>query len=467
MPLRPPLRAPGRSRRLGRATSAALVAIVLVAWSVGAWAASPVPSPVPSPAVGLPSPTPTPAPLPDRLRATLDTWRRDARVPAVVAAMRLPDGSVWRGAKGTVEVGRGMPPATTSTPWVIGSITKTFVAALALQLQDEGRLSLDDPIATWIDWRRDHRITLRMLLDHTSGVADYFWHPRYERLVFKRPTWHWTVDEILALAADRKPAFYFKPGAGYFYSNSNYILAGRILEIAGGAPLAEQLRTRFFQPLGLTSAVFQGDEPVPPGAPIGYLREDRTWKPLVDGTNLRPTTSAATVAWAAGAVLLSADDLLRWEEALYGGEVLSPAALDQMLDFGADGYGLAARTQDLAGWDGLGHGGSLRGFVAVMYRVPAADVAVVVLTNRGSVDLNGLAADLVREVIGTPTSPVPWPAPSPSPDGAMAGGTPVPGSPGPDGMAAGGTPVPGGVPASPAAASPAPAAGAGALRSRG
>ena len=130
-----------------------------------------------------------------------------------------------------------------------------------------------------------------MLLDHTSGVADYFWHPRYEQLVFGRPTWHWTTDEILALAADRKPPFYFPPGEGWFYSNTNYILAGRILEIVGGAPLAAQLRARFFDPLGLTSAVFQGDEPVPPGAALGYLREDRTWKPIADGTNLRPTTS--------------------------------------------------------------------------------------------------------------------------------------------------------------------------------
>ena len=274
------------------------------------------------------------------------------------------------------------------------------MAALAFQLQQEGKLSLDDAISTWLpDYPNGDAITLRMLLNHTSGIADYFWNPEYADLVYKRPTHHWTVDEILDLAAERKPVF--APGAKQEYSNTNYILVGRILEIVGGAPLAEQLRSRFFDPLGLTSVVFQGDEEVPSGAAKGYWK-DGAWVDWSDGTNLRPMTSAATVVWAAGAILSSVRDLLRWEAALYGGEVLNEDSLRQLLTFGRAGYGPGTRYQRLAGWDGYGHGGSLRGFQAGMYRMPEAGVDVIVMTNRGDVTMDPtlLASDLVKASVG-------------------------------------------------------------------
>ncbi len=335
-----------------------------------------------------------------KLDGILAQWKKDAQVPGVVAALRMPDGTVWYGAAGKAMLPPGGAKATPDTPWVIGSITKTFVAALAFQLQEEGRLSLDDPIATWLpEYPNGDAITLRMLLNHTSGIADYFWHPDYADLVYKDPTRHWTVDEILALAAERAPVF--RPGTRQEYSNTNYILVGRILEIVGEAPLAQQLRARFFDPLGLTSVVFQGEEPVPEGAAKGYWK-DGSWVDWSDGTPLRPMTSAATVVWAAGAILSSARDLLRWEDALYGGEVLSEESLRQLLTFGPEGYGPGTRYQRMAGWDGYGHGGSLRGFQAGMYRLPEPGVDVVVMTNRGDLTMDPtlLASDLVKAAVG-------------------------------------------------------------------
>lgn len=394
-----------------------------------AFAPSPVPAAslaaMPSAAVSAPPGVPStpeavlatgePASVSPELAAELDAlitqWRRDAQVPGVVAALRLPDGSVWTGAAGRAVVGPGGARATVDTPWVIGSITKTFVAALAFQLQEEGRLSLDDPISTWLpDYPDGSLITLRMLLNHTSGIGDYFWHPDYKTLVFDRPTHRWTVDEILALAAERAPVF--RPGARQEYSNTNYILAGRILEVAGGAPLAEQLRARFIEPLGLGSVVLQGDEPVPDGAAKGYWR-DGSWVDWSDGTTLRPSTSAATVVWAAGALLSSVRDLIRWEDALYGGEILAPESLAQLLTFESGGYGPGTRYQRMAGWDGYGHGGSLRGFVAGMYRLPEPDVDVIVMTNRGdlTMDLTLLASDLVKAAVGRAPRPGPLPTP--------------------------------------------------------
>jgi D-alanyl-D-alanine carboxypeptidase len=338
--------------------------------------------------------------LSERLDGILAQWKKAAQVPGVVAALRMPDGTVWYGGAGKAILPPGGEKATPDTPWVIGSITKTFVAALAFKLQEEGRLSLDDPISTWLpDVANGRKITLRMLLNHTSGLADYFWHPDYADLVYGRPTYHFTVDEIVALAAERAPVF--APGAKQEYSNTNYILAGRILEAVGGEPLATQLRTRFLDPLDLTSVVFQGDEEVPDGAAKGYWK-DGSWVDWSDGTTLRPMTSAATVVWAAGALLSSVRDLLRWEAALYGGEVLSSESLAQLLTFGPAGYGPGTRYQRMAGWDGYGHGGSLRGFQAGMYRLPEAGVDVIVMTNRGDVTMDPtlLASDLVKAAVG-------------------------------------------------------------------
>ena len=335
-----------------------------------------------------------------KLQSIIDQWRKDAKVPGVVAAIRMPDGTIWTGATGRAIVGTGGEMATVNTPWVIGSITKTFVAALAFKLQEDGKLSLDDPISTWLpDYPNGSAITLRMLMNHTSGIADYFWNANYKTLVFDRPDHHWTVDEILAMAAEQAPIF--RPGADQSYSNTGYILVGRILEIVGGEPLAKQLRDRFFDPLGLTSVVFQGDEEVPPGAAKGYWR-DAGWVDWSDDSNIRPSTSAATVVWAAGAIVASVTDLLTWEDALYSGRILSPDSLAQLLTFGKAGYGPGTRYQKLAGWDGYGHGGSLRGFNAGMYRMPEVPVDVIVMTNRGdlTMDLTLLAADLVKASVG-------------------------------------------------------------------
>jgi D-alanyl-D-alanine carboxypeptidase len=381
-------------------------------------------------ASALDASAPVDASLADRLYATLRTQRQELRVPGLVAAMRMPDGRTWLGAVGRAEVGGAF--ATPDTPWVIGSITKSFVAALGLKLQEEGVLSLDEPISTWLpDYPNGTAITLRMLLSHRSGIFDYFWHDQYEKLVFGRPTHHWTTDEILALTG----APLFPPGTAFSYSNTNYVLAGIILEQVGGATLAEQIRSRFLEPLGMTSTVFQGEEEPPPGGARGYLREDRDWIDQSDGTDYRPNTSAATVANAAGAMLSTARDLLRWEGALYGGEILSPDSMDQLTAF-RSGYGLATRRQRLAGRPGLGHGGSLRGYVAVMYRLPDPGIDVIVFTNRGRVFLDPVADALVATVIGTrerpivyppgpvatplpsattiaPASPTPFPAPTP------------------------------------------------------
>jgi D-alanyl-D-alanine carboxypeptidase len=365
-----------------------------------------------------------PRPIP-AIRRRLDrAFRRMAKeigAPGLVAAVRLPDGSVWYGSDGVLWPGG--PEATVDTPFAWGSITKTFVAALILRAATQGQLDLDQTIDTWLpEIANSDQITVRMLLAHRSGIADYFQHKDYADLVFKRPQHAWTTDEILALTGPQQ----YPPGKGFNYSNTNYVLLGLILERITGQPLDVLIHDQLLAPLGMDETVFQqaGQSPGLVGAK-GFWKSGSGFREWSDGTDFRPTTSAATVAWAAGAMEGSARDLLDWEIALYGGQVLTPGELSQMLAFRRDsGYGLGARTQTVAGKPGYGHGGSVRGFQAVMYRLPGDDLDVVVLANVGFADLDKVANRLAKAALEPLSTPRPSPGQSVVPDMSAAASLP-------------------------------------------
>jgi D-alanyl-D-alanine carboxypeptidase len=350
--------------------------------------------------------------LATKLQARLDQWRVNHRAPGVAAAIRLPDGSRWMGMSGTRTTGSRARPVQPWTPFAVGSLTKTFMAALVLQLREEGQLWLGTPISTWLpDYPRANRITVKMLLNHRSGIFDYFAHPRYETRVFGRPTHRWRTAEILKLSGPR----YCAPGKCYRYSNTNYVLLGKIVRKVTSRTAAQNIRERFLEPLGLDDTYFQGQEPIGREPAKGYLTRTEGWRGFSDGSRFRPNTSGATVAHAAGAMVSSARDISDWQDALLGGEVLQPRSLELMLSFHPrSGYGLGMRRARLDGRPGIGHGGSLRGFVSLMYRLPDEDLDVVVLTNLGRTDIGSLADKLTRVTLRH-LEPDPEPEPSPSP----------------------------------------------------
>jgi D-alanyl-D-alanine carboxypeptidase len=344
-----------------------------------------------------PSPTATPtldtAALEAELARILDKQRLRYDIPGLSAAVIMPDGTRWSAGSGFAWVERERE-AQTDTPFVVGSISKTFVTALVMQLVEEGVLDLDDELAEWLpDYPAPDGVTLRQLLSHTSGIYNYFEHPDYNRRVFGEPDHVWTPQEIVTEFAAPP---YFEPGTGYHYSNTGFVLLGMVAEAATGNSLAVELRTRFFDPLGLADTFFQGEGPPPNRAAQGYLVGPNGRRLVNDGTDYRPTTSAATVAWAAGAVVASAADLATWARTLYGGELLEPDSLAQMTDFDANPYaggtyGLGTRTRFVGSHSEIGHTGSLRGFAAAMWHMPAEGITVVVLSNRGRVDVNPIA----------------------------------------------------------------------------
>ena len=341
-----------------------------------------------------------------RLQRVIDDERQALNVPGVSAAVVFADGSRWSGQSGKASLATKADVAAT-TPFVAGSITKTFIAALLLELAEDGRLSLEDPLSLWLpDYPNAANITLRQLLSHTSGIFDYFKHPDFGSAVYNHPDRAWTPLEILTRF---QHAPYFAPGAGYRYSNTNYVLLGLVAEATGGASVADQLETRFWQPLGLNGTTIQSDGPPPGDSARGYLWSDGRFRDVGDQSGYRPTRSAATVAWSAGDVVSTADDVASWTHALYGGDVLADASLADMVDYarypGAGRYGLGTITREYRDLRLFGHTGSLRGYVGAAWYVESHDATFVVLTNRGRTSAHQTIAQTLMDVALFDTTP--------------------------------------------------------------
>ncbi len=323
-------------------------------------------------------------------------------------AVRLPDGQTWLGSAGNAEFSPDRP-VRDDTEFSIASISKTFIAALIMELAQEGKLDLDVPFGRyWPDAPRKDVVTIRELLSHTSGIYNYFEHPRYYKIsrAWLRPVsapglasreHAWTYDEIMDLVKTG----YCKPGACYHYSNTNYVILGRIAETVGGAPLHEQLRRRFFEPLGMTDTVYQPAELPPADAAHGHWDYGSGYSDHTRDARLLPFDAALTVADAAGAIASTARDLSTWAAALYGGAVVAPESLAQMTKMLSPGfYGLGTDVAVFAGHRAFGHRGGLRGFEASMWYFPDEGVSIVLLSNQGNWLTDVPMEKLVAAVLG-------------------------------------------------------------------
>ena len=388
-----------------------------------------VPSAAPSNAVAV---APPPAPPVDpataaALQKALEAARKAMVIPGIEATVILADGRTWTGVAGDAVVATHAK-VTPETPFPIASLTKTFTSALILRLAEEGRLTIDDPLARWIpDYPNAAHITLRMLLNHTSGLADFFQNPKLDTALNRAKGRVWTPAEVLTFVA--KPAF--APGKGWGYSNTNYVLLGLVAERAGGAPWAEQVRDDFFVPLGLASTYVQGvgTPSVPPAHSnemfIGYggkiLPRD-----VSDGSMIAPFTAVVTAAYSAGSIASTTGDLARWARALYGGAVLAPASLAEMLTFDPDitryaalAYGLGVSRVKIDGrFVAVGHTGALAGTRASIRWLPAQRVSVAVAFNRDLFTGDDASRFLIAALyprakpVASPGASSPSPAPS-------------------------------------------------------
>ena len=277
----------------------------------------------------------------------------------------------------------------------VGSISKQFTAAAILLLAEEGKLTLNDPVSKFLpDLMRAKEITIRMLLSHTSGYQDY-WPEDYVMTSMLQPT---TVEHILDGWA-RKPLD-FDPGTKWQYSNTNYVIAGRIAEIAGGKPLLDQLEERIFKPLGIKDIYNTDASRLPPTDPAGYYRH--ALGPL------RPAPKeGAGWMFAAGELAMSARDLALWNISMMDRSLMRPQSYEEMwkdvkLKNGKDtGYGLGVSVGTKNGHKFIAHSGEVSGFVAMNTVYPDDKAAITVLTNQDASPAAGaIATELGPTIIG-------------------------------------------------------------------
>jgi D-alanyl-D-alanine carboxypeptidase len=314
----------------------------------------------------------------------VERWRDRAGVPAVTVAVDAPGRPLVLAAAGT-GLRNGGPAVTVDAQFRIASITKLFVATVVLQLAQEGRLRLEDPLARFVpSFPGGGRITLRQLLNHTSGVPDFELADHFGEGLLADRQRRWRIDEILALAAKARPDFV--PGSNYRYSNTGYVLLGEVIGAVTGSSWDAEVRRRIIDPLHLEHTYVAGAEPVPGGVLPGYFDADNDG----DEENIetgRPWPAQETAEGAAGAIVSTAADLAVFGGALFRGRLLAPQSLQQMLTEGPhhprnSNYGLGVEISRpdyrTTVW---GHGGALPGFRSTLWYVPHRDTVIVVLTN--------------------------------------------------------------------------------------
>ncbi len=307
----------------------------------------------------------------------------DAEVADILAKTGAPSASIALVVDGRIAYANAYgvanldskAPASASMRYSIGSVSKQFTATAILLLQEEGKLSLDDPVGRWLpDLTRASDVTIRQLLSMTSGYQDY-WPQDYVMPPMLKPV---TAQAILDQWA-HKPLD-FDPGTRWQYSNTNYVIAGLIIEKVSGMPLLEFLSKRVFGPLGMKSVSDIDSAPLGPGEPERYRR-------FALGPPRPAPKEGKGWLFAAGELAMTAEDLARWDVSMIDQTVLRPASYREMqtdvpLKNGAGTrYGLGVSVQMSGGRRVISHGGEVSGFTAQNLVYPDDRAAVIALVN--------------------------------------------------------------------------------------
>ena len=300
------------------------------------------------------------------------------------AAVLAPGLCVWEGASG---VSFGTTPVTSDMLFGLGSVTKSFVATLTLRLVEEGALGLDDSLGKWLPDLPNvaSTITIRQLLNHTSGVADFTKSPDWGPAILANLEHLWSPEETITTFVGTP---LFAPGAGYQYSSTNYLLVGMVIEAATGRNVAGELRNRVLTRAALAHVFFSVEEPIV--GTVAHRWEDTDGDgDLEDLSSLSPK-ALDSMLWTAGALYATARDVVEYSSALFGGRLLSPGSLEQMLDWIpyvnnpalGYGFGILIIPHFLPGVLGYGHDGTVPGFKARWVYLPEHGIHIAVLLNR-------------------------------------------------------------------------------------
>lgn len=312
-----------------------------------------------------------------------------ARIDAAIAPYFKPDApgaavivtrdgqTVFRKAYGMADVARHVP-MTPEMSLRVGSITKQFTSTAIMMLADEGKLSVADDITNYLPGYPTHgkKITIEHLLTHTSGIASYTGKREFHT--------NMTRDMSVAQMIDffKNDPLDFEPGSQWKYNNSGYFLLGAIIEKVSGMPYAKFVEQRIFVPLGMEHTAYEGYDRAPVLRAAGHTGAAGHYTPSAPLSMTQP--------YAAGALVSTIDDLARWDQAVWSGKLLKAPSWQQafrpatLVGGAPTAYGYGWMLEKLRGEPTVGHGGSINGYRAYAFHVPAQNVYVAVLTNADS-----------------------------------------------------------------------------------
>ena len=336
--------------------------------------------------------------------------------PGAVVAVRTSEGT-WVATLGYQDWDR-TKPMTADVNQRIGSVTKTFTVTALLQLAEEGVLSLDDPIEKYVPGMPNGDATLGQLAEMRSGIPSYTFDEGFQTTLFSDPNHVWEPQQLVDLVKGQDPMF--APGAMTFYSNTNLVLLGMVIEQVTGEPIAEVMKEKIFEPLQLEHTIMPTDGTYPAPHPQGYTMQGVDGDTPTDATDWNPSWG-----WTAGSMISNLDDMLVWGEALATGEgILSPGAQAERLDSfdfdipvyrgpGETAPQTPARAYGLGlglALDWYGHEGELPGFNTFVQHYEPTGITLVVMVNADI--LSG--SDCTADDATVPENPLVGPCQSPA-----------------------------------------------------
>lgn len=320
-----------------------------------------------------------------KLQTAINTLKANNNVVGMSAAVYVPGQGTWTGTAGITEPGVNITP---DMVYSIGSITKNFVSATILQLVDQDSLTLNDPIYYWLPKYNniDSTITIKRLLNHTSGIYNFTDNSAYLSAINANFNRIWEPEESLQYVL----APYFTQGAGWHYSNTNYLLLAMIIKKITGHSFGREIHSRFFTPLNMTGSFIEIEDTLT--APWVHNWVDLNGDGILDDASFISQNSFASSTIGAGGVISRPENLLKWFRNLYKpGVILSQSSITSMTTFtnasisGANGYGLGTMRYNVGGKICWGHAGNSFGHSSVAMCYPQDTVCIAIMMN---IDIN-------------------------------------------------------------------------------
>jgi len=268
----------------------------------------------------------------------------------------------------------------------IGSLTKQFTAAAILQLEEKGKLKVENSINTYLkDYPNGEEIKIKHLLNHTSGIFDYTRTQKFRDMMGKRIQ----LLEVINLFKDKE--LNFKPGEKFQYCNSNYVLLGYIIEKLSNTSYEQYLKENILKPLKMRNTGFAYHHKIIKGRTSGYILNP-------NGSKMNIYHDDATFAHGAGALYSTTSDLYKWDRALYTNKILSEESLNKMFKVYKGNYGFGFKIDEMLGHKRYYHHGGTMGYTGSIIRYINDDVAIIVLSNINGIPIEKITKDLTAIV---------------------------------------------------------------------